>query len=107
MVNEQILAGRGFVSGSLFGSNPVIAEGEMGEIEREIISTEKLASEDFIVPDVIEASSRGMRRELLSKIKGYSHSRSDVGEFFSFELNKGCYATSLLREYMKAPLLSY
>lgn len=106
-VNEQISAGKGFVSGSLFGSNPVIAEGEMGEIERKIVAEEKLESKDFIIPDVIEASSRGMRRELLARFRGYSHSSLDGGEFFSFELDKGCYATSLMREYMKAQLLSY
>jgi len=107
MVNEQIRAGKGFVSGSLFGSNPVIAEGEMGEIEHEIIALEKLESEDFVIPDVIEASSRGMRRELLARISGFDRSSTEIGELFTFELNKGCYATSLLREYMKAPLLSY
>lgn len=107
MVNEQIAANKGFVSGSLFGSNPAIAEGEMGEIEHGIISAEKLESEDFIVPDIIQASSRGMRRELLSRIRGFARSSDESGELFTFELNKGCYATSLLREYMKAPLLSY
>jgi len=106
-VNQQIDAGKGFISGSLFGSDPVLADGEMGEIEHEVIMQEKLQPRDFIIPDVFEASSRGMRRELLCPIQEFSNSRVDMGEIFSFQLNKGCYATSLLREYMKAPILDY
>jgi len=105
--NEQIAAGKGFVSGSLFGSNPAVAEGAMGEIERKVVEDESLESEDFIVTQLMEASSKGMRRELLATIKDFRCGVSDDGCSFSFGLNKGCYATSLLREYMKSPLICY
>jgi tRNA pseudouridine13 synthase len=106
-VNEQISEGKGFVSGSLFGSNPAIAEGAMGEIERKVVEKESLVSEDFIVTQLMEASSKGMRRELLAPVKNFKSEIRGEGAFFSFGLNKGCYATSLLREYMKSPLINY
>lgn len=37
LVVRQIRAGRAFVTGALFGSESVLAEGEMGEIERKVI----------------------------------------------------------------------
>lgn len=106
-VNEQIAGKKGFVSGSLFGSNPALAEGEMGEIERGIIDAEKLDSEDFIVTQLMEASSKGMRRELLASVKNFNYQMRQEGAFFSFGLGKGCYATSLMREFMKSPMISY
>ena len=106
-VNEQISDGKGFVSGSLFGSNPALAEGAMGEIERKVVEEESLSSEDFIVTQLMEASSKGMRRELLAPVKNLKFEIKGEGAFFSFGLNKGCYATSLLREYMKSPLICY
>ncbi|MDH4123225.1 MAG: tRNA pseudouridine(13) synthase TruD [Thermoplasmata archaeon] len=106
-VNEQLAGNKGFVSGSLFGSDPELADGEMGEIEHRVIRDESLESEDFIVPDIREASSKGMRRELLSPITDFGYVILDNDIQFSFALNKGCYATSLLREFMKAKLIDY
>lgn len=106
-VNEQIVEGRGFVSGSLFGSDPALAEGAMGEIEGRIIGDENLESEDFIVTELMQASSKGMRRELLSPVKDLRYEIVEEGALFSFGLNKGCYATALLREFMKSPMICY
>jgi len=106
-VNEQMAGGKGFVSGSLFGSKPALAEGAMGEIERKVVEEESLNSEDFIVTQLMEASSKGMRRELLAAIKDFKFEIKDDTASFSFGLTKGCYATSLLREYMKSPLICY
>ena len=106
-VNEQISEGKGFVSGSLFGSDPALAEGAMGEIEKRIVEEEAISSEDFIVTELLEASSKGMRRELVASVSDFKYEIRDDGAFFSFGLNKGCYATSLLREYMKGPLINY
>ena len=107
LASSKIREGKGFVSGSLFGSDATFAEGEMGEIEHTIVENEKLKASDFIVPEVITASSKGIRRELLSPMRDFRWRISDSSAFFSFELNKGCYATTLLREYMKAEIMSY
>jgi len=106
-IRKQVKDGLGFVSGSLFGSESVLAEGSMGEIEREVIGEEAIERQDFIVPDLMLASSKGIRRELIAQVRNLSWSVDSDSVCFSFELNKGCYATSLLREYMKSEMRDY
>ena len=62
-----------------------------------------------MVPDIPFISSSGLRRSLLASVKdiNYSFSKDDINKgkncvLFKFQLQKGCYATSLLREFMKA-----
>jgi tRNA pseudouridine13 synthase len=99
--------GKAFVSGLIYGSESVFAQGTMGEIEKVIIERENLKRLDFQIVGLREASSRGTRRELLSPYKELSI-RTDKDEaLFCFTLNKGCYATALLREFMKADLDRY
>jgi len=104
---RQVANGLGFVSGCLFGAESELAKGEMGEIEREVVEAEGICAEDFIVPDLMTASSKGTRRELLAPFRDLEITADEEYVHFSFELNKGCYATSLLREYMKADLTAY
>src|SRR3990170_4297553 len=61
-VTARCREGRGWVSGLLFGSEPVFSGGEPGQIEREVIASEGVRAEDFIVPDLPRISSRGTRR---------------------------------------------
>lgn len=99
--------GKAFVSGLLYGSESVFAQGRMGEIEKTIIEGENLERLDFQIVGLREASSKGTRRELLSLYKDLSF-EADKGEAtFRFTLNKGCYATALLREFMKAEIGQY
>jgi len=79
----------------------VLCEGEMGEIERAVISSEGLENKDFVVPYLHQCSSKGNRREVLGRIIDLDHEVVGEDVRFSFSLNKGCYATSLLREFMK------
>ena len=107
-VNTQIKKRKAFVSGLLVGSDSVFADEEMGEIEHRIIEAEKIDTRDFIVPEIPFISSSGSRRPLLAVLKDFSYrvvdDVSDTKKAVSFEftLLKGCYATSLLREFMKA-----
>jgi len=108
-VNKQISKGKAAVSGVLFGSNSVFSEGQMGEIEHKIIEQEKIDTRDFIVPDIPFISSSGSRRPLLGFVKNLNYELIDDDLYkekkalkLNFELQKGCYATSLLREFMKA-----
>jgi tRNA pseudouridine13 synthase len=99
--------GKAFVSGLLYGTDSVFAEGRMGEIERRIIEAENISRLDFQIIGLREASSKGSRRELLSPHKELV---IDIGKGeakFQFTLNKGCYATSLMREFMKAETSKY
>jgi len=107
--NKQILKGNAFVSGLLFGSDSVFSEGEMGEIEHNIIDGEGIDPRDFIIPEIPYISSSGSRRSLLSSVNNLRFELNDdtlnngkLALTLKFELKKGCYATSLLREFMKS-----
>ncbi|UCE81479.1 MAG: tRNA pseudouridine(13) synthase TruD [Methanobacteriota archaeon] len=99
--------GKAFVSGALFGSESVLASGEMGEIERRVIQDEGVSAKDFQIVGLREASSKGTRRELLAPVKDFDTIFENDAVTFKFALNKGCYATCLLREYMKADASAY
>lgn len=99
--------GKAFVSGLLYGSESVFAQGRMGEIERKIVEDENLKPLDFQIVGLREASSKGTRRELLSPYKDLSFKAEKDEVMFRFTLNKGCYATALLREFMKAEISQY
>ncbi len=106
-IKRKVEEGKAFISGAVFGSQTDLAGGIQGEIEREVLSSENVHAEDFIVPELPAASSKGIRRELVAPFKDFKYKieRNDVK--MSFALNKGCYATSLLREFMKGDVLSY
>jgi len=108
-VNFQISKGKAVVSGILFGSDTVFSDGEIGEIEHKIIDSEKINPRDFIIPDIPQISSYGSRHPLISTVDNIDYELSsdelDKGKnklVLKFKLRKGCYATSLLREFMKA-----
>lgn len=97
---------KAFVSGLLYGTDSTFAEGPMGEIERKIVEAEGIERPDFQIVGLREASSSGTRRELLAIYKDFAMAFGPAEAEFSFTLNKGCYATALLREFMKAPEMS-
>ncbi len=108
-VNTQLSRGKALISGVLFGSDSPFSGGVMGEIERRVIEEEKLNPRDFIIPEIPFISSSGLRRPLLARVDSleYDISEDDLHEgkqalTLSFSLPKGSYATSLLREIMKA-----
>jgi tRNA pseudouridine13 synthase len=107
-VNREINRGKAFVTGLLFGSHSNFSKGEMGEIEKNIIEKEKIDHRDFIIPEIPFLSSKGSRRSILALVNNLTYSMkndniSDINYVnIKFELSKGCYATSLLREFMKS-----
>ena len=107
LVTKLVRSGRAFITISLFGSDSVIQEGEMGSIERDVIEKEKITQKDFIVPGLPHCSSKGSRREILCPVGDLSHKMLDDGYEMSFYLPKGNYATCLLREYMKSEMEKY
>jgi tRNA pseudouridine13 synthase len=107
LVERQVRDRRAFVSATLFGSESVIAEGEMGEIERAAIAKEALSPRDFLVPAIPHCSSRGSRRELICEYRDLKLDISEDEYTASFFLGKGCYATVLLRELMKSDISDY
>ncbi len=107
LVARQVRSGRAFVTISLFGSESIIPDGEMGEIERSVIESEGIEKKDFIVPGLPHCSSKGSRREILCPVGDLSHNVVEGGYEMRFYLPKGNYATCLLREYMKSEMERY
>lgn len=108
-VNTQISKKKAMVTGLLVGYDTKFADGEMGEIEHAIIEAQKIDPRDFIIPQIPFLSSSGLRRSLLAVLPSidwtlhadeYAEDRQALT--LRFELQKGCYATSLLREIMKS-----
>ena len=96
VMERHCARGRAFVTAPLVGTDTELADGEPGEIEREILAAEGIEPGDFELPG--EFTSRGTRRAILV--------RTDLGVdpdtlTFSFALPSGSYATALLREYQK------
>ncbi|KYK22832.1 tRNA pseudouridine synthase D [Thermoplasmatales archaeon SG8-52-4] len=107
-INKQISKKKAVVSGVLFGSDSVFSEGDMGEIEHKIIDNEKIDPRDFIIPEIPFISSSGSRHPLLAYIDDIKFEVivddlkiDKKAIILNFKLQKGCYATSLLREFMK------
>lgn len=108
-VNRAIRRGKAAVSGVLVGYNTFFADGVMGEIERGVVEREGLDEREFIIPEIPFLSSPGSRRALLAPFFDFKwFCRDDdlndgkLAVDMCFTLRKGCYATSLLREFMKA-----
>ena len=99
--------GKAFVSGLIYGTSSVFADGRMGEIERKIVKGENIKNMDFQIVGLREASSKGTRRELLAPYKDLTIEFGQGEVTFRFALNKGCYATTLMREFMKADMSAY
>jgi len=108
-INKQILKKKAVVSGLLIGSDSTFSNGVIGDIEKKIISKEKIEPRDFIIPDMPFLSSHGSRRAVLGFVKNLEYSFVEDSMdgnkkmfIIKFGLDKGSYATCLLREFMKA-----
>jgi tRNA(Glu) U13 pseudouridine synthase TruD len=79
----------------------------MGDIEASVMVETGVTARDFHIVGLTELTTPGIRRELAItsahpewKVKGNAVT-------MEFKLQKGCYATCVMRELMKAPMLSY
>jgi len=100
---KKTAQGKAFVSGLVIGTEAEFAQGVQGEIETQVVE-EELGSIDrkrFVIPEIPRLTTKGIRRELLAPLKNASIHQEGDTIVFEFDLNKGCYATSLLREFFK------
>jgi len=88
-------------TGPMFGYKMMQASGQQGDLEAAVLAAEELTLEDFRVGGGI--SAKGARRAMRFQVQGLKL-WYDEGVMLCFELPKGCYATTLLAEVMKAPL---
>jgi tRNA pseudouridine13 synthase len=102
---EQPRAGRFEISptGPIFGYKMIQPEGRQAELEESVLAAEGMVPEDFRVGNGIKASGerRALRFPVYEPELWY-----DEGLVLRFWLQKGSYATSLLAEIMKVPLIS-
>jgi tRNA pseudouridine13 synthase len=103
-VRRQVQEGRAFVTGLVIGMDVPFANDAPGEIERRVIMAEfgDLDRARFVVSEIPRLSTKGIRRELLAPVRDLEMEDGGEGTMvMKFWLNKGCYATSLLREFFK------
>ncbi len=97
-------------SAPLFGFDSAFAAGKPGEIEKKVLAGEGIQLQQFRVRQMPELSSRGTRKPIvlvpeelrLVKICKDEFFEGKRAATFSFYLGKGNYATTVLRELMKA-----
>ena len=104
---RQVVRGRALVSGLVPGTEAPMAGGEMGEIEASVMEEMGISPGDFRIVDLTELTASGIRREVAITGVMPEWTLEDGRATFSFRLQKGCYATCVLRELIKAPLMSY
>ena len=85
----------------LFGTKVPFAGGEVGEMEKSVLESYGLEKSDFEVPKMPRLGSHGLRRALRFQIWDASAKATDEGVLAEFSINKGSYATAVLREVMK------
>ncbi|WP_254763726.1 tRNA pseudouridine(13) synthase TruD [Natrinema marinum] len=95
-VTRHCERGRAFVTAPLVGTETELADGEQGEIEREVLDDLGLEPADFDLPG--EFHSTGTRRAMLVRTD-LDLDREPLT--LEFALPKGSYATVVLREYLK------
>jgi tRNA pseudouridine13 synthase len=86
-------------TGPIFGYKMTSATGQQGLLETAVLAAEGLDQEDFRVGDGIKA--RGQRRSLRFQVHD-PELWYDEGVLLRFWLPRGCYATTVLDEIMKA-----
>ncbi len=122
VINERIEQGIGIAQTSgdvledgvpaapLFGFDSVLAEGKAGEIERKVLVKEGVELKEFRVKGFPELSCRGARKKISLKPENLRIGEVGKDEFnegklklkIAFSLEKGNYATTILRELMKS-----
>jgi tRNA pseudouridine13 synthase len=106
-INNLINRGRAFVTAPLVGYETGFANGTPGDIERGVVSEMKIDLPGFRVPLMPELGSKGMRREIILQLRPeFSVAEDELNAgmtklILDFSLQKGSYATIVLREYMK------
>ena len=100
-MTDRCREGKAWVGGLLYGSESEFAGGEPGQIEKEVVGSEGLRREDFIIPELPRLSSKGTRREVLAPFHDLEATVVSDALRVSVELTRGAYATCLLREFMK------
>ncbi len=108
-VNEQVKAGRMRVALPIVGVRQRLSEGAMGQIEQQVLEEEAVKLEELQVNPLSRVGGKGGLRAAVAPVGDLKFHVSADAEGkgcqaeLSFMLQRGCYATVLLREVMKPP----
>jgi tRNA pseudouridine13 synthase len=108
-IEQLVKEGKMCVAAPLVGTKQPPSKGVQGEIEKEILEAENVTPEKFQIPFMPEATAQGRVRGILNPV--WNLLQEDIAEDqenpeeqimkLGFTLNRGSYATVLLREFMK------
>ena len=85
----------------LYGTKVPFAGGEVGEMEKSVLKSYGLEKSDFEVPKMPRLGSHGLRRAMRFQVWDASAVATEDGVMCEFSIDKGSYATAVLREVMK------
>ncbi|AMK16374.1 tRNA pseudouridine(13) synthase TruD [Methanobrevibacter olleyae] len=85
----------------LYGTKVPFAGGKVGKMEEEILNSYNLTKADFEVSKMPRLGSHGLRRAMRFQLWDASAKASEDGVICEFSIDKGSYATAVLREVMK------
>jgi len=99
----------GIATAALFGFDSTLASATSGEIEKEVLEKESIELAQFKVKSFPELSCRGSRKKIalipqnlkIVEISPDEFCEGKLKQKISFSLDKGNYATTVLRELMK------
>lgn len=108
-IKQAIKEGKMCVAAPLIGPNQLRSKGVQGEIEQEILEAENVIPDQFKIPFMPEATAKGKMRAILNPVWNLVQEEISEDEEneekqkmkLGFTLNRGSYATVVLREFMK------
>ncbi|MCW3985206.1 MAG: tRNA pseudouridine(13) synthase TruD [Candidatus Bathyarchaeota archaeon] len=108
-LRKKVKKGEMYVAIPLIGFKQTSSEGLQGEIEHSILESEKITQANFYVSSAPEMSAAGELRATMTPIINLNADKPVKDESnlrkkelrISFTLHRGCYATVVLREFMK------
>jgi len=106
---DAVKVGKHCVAAPLVGPDQPPSKGIQGEIEQAILEAENVTPEAFKIPSMPEATAEGRARAVLNPVwnlvmEEVSEDKENEGKQMmklGFTLNRGSYATVVLREFMK------
>ncbi len=103
--------GEQYVAIPIIGYKQSSSEGEQGRIEQSILNRENMTQASFRISSMPEVSAAGTLRAATTPLIDFDVEKPAKDELnpnrkkleVSFTLHRGCYATVVLREFMKPP----
>jgi len=108
-IEQSVKEGKMCVAAPLVGPNHPPSKGAQGEIEQKILEAENVTPQKFNIPFMPEATAEGRVRAILNPVwnlvqEEIVEDKENPGKQMmklGFTLNRGSYATVVLREFMK------